>query len=62
LQLAAYAIAAEHCLGTKIEKTRIIVATPIKDYSVQVFTFGPNEVEKDKEMWLAVLRKFYEQA
>lgn len=61
LQLAAYAIAAEHCLGTKIEKTRIIVATPIKDYSVQVFTFGPSEVEKDKEMWMAVLRKYYEQ-
>ena len=60
LQLAAYAIAAETCLGVKINKTQIIVSTAVPEFSVQVFTFGPEDLKKDKEMWFEVLRKFYE--
>lgn len=60
LQLAAYTIAAEACLGIKINKTQIIVSTAVPEFSVQVFTFGPEDLKKDKEMWFEVLRKFYE--
>jgi hypothetical protein len=60
LQLAAYAIAAEECLGIKITKTQIIVSTPIPEYSVQVFSFGETEMEKDKEAWWQVVRKYYD--
>lgn len=60
LQLAAYTIAAESCLGIKIDKTQIIVSTPLPEYNVQVFSFGPNEIEKDKEAWLQIVRKYYE--
>lgn len=60
LQLAAYKMAAERCLGISIDKTQIIVSTPVPEYSVQVFTFGPKEVEKHETQWLAVLQKFYE--
>lgn len=60
LQLAAYTIAAESCLGIKIDKTQIIVSTPIPEYSVQVFTFGKNELERDKEAWWQIVRKYYE--
>jgi hypothetical protein len=59
LQLAAYSIAAEHCLGVKIDKTRIIVSTPVPEYSVQIFTFGANELDIDKKQWMEVLKKFY---
>ena len=59
LQLAAYKIAAEKCLGIKIDKTQIIVSTPNPEFSVQVFTFGKNDVEKHEEQWLEVLKKFY---
>lgn len=59
LQLAAYSIAAEHCLGIKIDKTRIVVSTPIPKYSVQIFTFGANELDIDKKQWMEVLKKFY---
>lgn len=59
LQLAAYKIAAEKCLGIKINKTQIIVSTPNPEFSVQVFTFGKNDVEKHEEQWLEVLKKFY---
>jgi hypothetical protein len=59
LQLAAYKIAAEKCLGIKIDKTQIIVSTPNPEFSVQVFTFGRNDVEKHEEQWLEVLKKFY---
>jgi len=60
LQLAAYKIAAESCLGIKINKTQIIVSTAVPGYSVQVFTFGQKEVEKNEEQWLQIVRKFYE--
>jgi hypothetical protein len=60
LQLAAYTIAAEECLGIKITKTQIIVSTPLPDYSVQVFSFGENEIEKDKDNWWQIVRKYYE--
>ena len=59
LQLAAYKLAAEACLGIKISKTQIIVSTPVKEYDTQVFTFGEKEVEKDEESWLAILDQFY---
>lgn len=62
LQLAAYTIAAERCLGIKVDKTRIIVSTPVPEYSVQVFTFGANELELDRKQWMEVLKKFYEKA
>ena len=55
LQLAAYKLAAEACLGIKINKTQIIVSTPIEDYQTQVFTFGETEVEKDELAWLALV-------
>ena len=60
LQLAAYTIAAEKCLGIKISKTQIIVSTPIPDYSVQVFSFGEKDIEKDKENWWQIVRKYYD--
>jgi len=60
LQLAAYKAAAEACLGIKIEKTQIIVTTAIKEYNTQIFTFGPNEVEKDQEAWFQVVADYYE--
>ena len=59
LQLAAYKLAAEACLGIKISKTQIIVSTPIDDYQTQVFTFGESEVEKDELAWLALVDKFF---
>lgn len=59
LQLAAYKLAAEACLGIKINKTQIIVSTPIEEYDTQVFTFGENEVEKDEANWLQLVDKFF---
>ena len=59
LQLAAYKLAAESCLGIKISKTQIIVSTPMDDYKTQVFTFGESEVEKDELAWLALVDKFF---
>ena len=59
LQLAAYKLAAEACLGIKISKTQIIVSTPIENYLTQVFTFGQSEVEKDEIAWLALVDKFF---
>jgi hypothetical protein len=60
LQLAAYTLAAETCLDIKIDKTQIIVSTPLPEYPVQVFTFSRAQVEKHVEQWLQVLRQFYE--
>lgn len=62
LQLAAYTLAAETCLDLKINKTQIIVSTPLPEYPVQVFTFSRAQVEKHIEQWLQVLRQFYESA
>lgn len=59
LQLAAYKLAAEECLGITIDKTQIIVSTAIPEFSVQVFTFGKKDVEKHEVMWLEILKKFY---
>ena len=59
LQLAAYKLAAEACLGIKISKTQIIVSTPMDDYQTQVFTFGESEIEKDELAWLALVDKFF---
>jgi hypothetical protein len=59
LQLAAYKLAAEACLGIKISKTQIIVSTPMDEYQTQVFTFGESEVEKDELAWLALVDKFF---
>jgi hypothetical protein len=59
LQLAAYKLAAETCLGIKINKTQIIVSTPLEQYQTQVFTFGETEVAKDEENWLALVDKYY---
>ena len=59
LQLAAYKKAAESCLGIKIDKTQIIVSTPVPEFSVQVFTFGKNDIEKHEEQWMEVVKKFY---
>lgn len=61
LQLAAYKLAAETCLGVKIDKTQIIVSTPSPEYSVQVFTFSEKEVEKHTESWMSTLNSFYAQ-
>lgn len=61
LQLAAYKIAAESCLGISIDKTQIIVSTSIPEFSVQVFTFGKNDVEKHEKQWLEVVKQFYNQ-
>jgi hypothetical protein len=61
LQLAAYKRAAESCLGITINKTQIIVSTPCPEYSVQVFTFGEQEVARDDEAWMLTLKKFYDQ-
>jgi len=60
LQLAAYKAAAEACLGIKIDKTQIIVTTAIEEFNTQIFTFGPEEVEKDEENWFQVVRQYYE--
>lgn len=60
LQLAAYTLAAETCLNIKIDKTQIIVSTPLPEYPVQIFTFSKAQVEKHVEQWLQVLRQFYE--
>ena len=60
LQLAAYKLAAEACLGIKIAKTQIIVTTAIPEFNTQLFTFGEEEVEKDCEGWLQVLKNYYE--
>lgn len=51
-------MAAEACLGIKINKTQIIVSTPIEEYDTQVFTFGEAAVEKDEENWLQLVDKF----
>ncbi|NDF98231.1 MAG: hypothetical protein EB101_04760 [Chitinophagia bacterium] len=59
LQLAAYKLAAEKCLGIQIDKTQIIVSTPTPEFSVQVFTFGKNDIEKHEEQWMEVVSKFY---
>ena len=59
LQLAAYKLAAETCLGIKISKSQIIVSTPLKEYETQVFTFGESEVEKDEAAWLALVDKYF---
>ena len=61
LQLAAYRLAAERCLGVNITKTQIIVSTPVPEFSVQVFTFGETEIEKHTKSWKAVVREFYAQ-
>lgn len=61
LQLAAYKLAAEACLGLKIDKTQIIVSTPLEDFQTQVFTFSEKEVEKDTDSWLMILDQFYAQ-
>ena len=59
LQLAAYKIAAEQSLGIKIDKTQIVVTTPVPEFSTQVFTFGETEVEKDEAAWRAILSQFW---
>ena len=59
LQLAAYKLAAERCLGIQIDKTQIIVSTAVPEFSVQVFTFGKKDIEKHEELWLEVVKKFY---
>ena len=59
LQLAAYKLAAEACLGIKINKTQIIVSTALDEYETQVFTFGEAEVEKDEAAWLQLVNKFF---
>ena len=61
LQLAAYKLAAERCLDIKINKTQIIVSTAVPDYSVQIFTFGPKEIEKNEAQWLQIVQNFYDQ-
>lgn len=60
MQMAAYALAAEDCLGIKIDKTRIIVSTPLPKYSVQIFSFSRQDVDKHTKLWLEVLRNYYE--
>ena len=60
IQLAAYKMAAEECLGIKISKTQIIVSTAVEGFSTQVFTFGPNEIEKDQDTWWALVSKYYD--
>jgi hypothetical protein len=59
LQLAAYSLAAKHCLGLEIDKTRIIVSTPLPEYSVQVFSFSKLDLEKHTKQWLEVVKDFY---
>ena len=61
LQLAAYKIAAESCLDLKINKTQIIVSTAIPNFSVQVFTFGKEVVEKNEAQWRQIVRQYYEE-
>lgn len=61
LQLAAYKLAAEKCLDIKIDKTQIIVSTALPEFSIQVFTFGENEIQKHEDQWLELLNKFYTQ-
>jgi hypothetical protein len=60
LQLAAYSLAAERCLDISIDKTQIIVSTPLPEYPVQIFTFSRAQLEKHMEQWTQVLRQFYE--
>lgn len=60
LQLAAYKLAAESCLDIKINKTQIIVSTAIPSFSVQVFTFGKDVVEKNEAQWKEIVRQYYE--
>jgi len=60
LQLAAYKAAAENCLGITIDKTQIIVSTAVKAFNTQVFTFGPEAVEKDEEKWFEVVKNYYQ--
>jgi hypothetical protein len=60
LQLAAYSLAAERCLDINIDKTQIIVSTPLPEYPVQIFTFSRAQLEKHMEQWTQVLRQFYE--
>lgn len=60
LQLAAYKIAAERCLGITIDKTQIFVSTSLPDYPVQIFTFSQRDIEKHEQQWFEVLRNFYE--
>lgn len=59
LQLAAYSLAAEKCLGLKIDKTRIIVSTPLPEFRVQVFSFSRNQLDKHTEQWLQIVKDFY---
>ncbi len=59
LQLAAYTLAAQNCLGIKIDKTQIIVSTPTERWPTQVFTFSTKELAKHTEQWLAILKQFY---
>lgn len=61
LQLAAYKIAAEACLGIKIAKTQIVVTTAVENFDTQVFTFGENEIAKDEAAWLNLVRKYYDE-
>jgi hypothetical protein len=61
LQLAAYKLAAEACLGIKIAKTQILVTTAVENFSTQVFTFGENEILKDEAAWLSLVRKYYDE-
>lgn len=60
LQLAAYTLAAETCLGLRVDKTRIIVSTPLPEFSVQVFSFSRAQLDKHTEQWLEVVKDFYE--
>jgi len=60
LQLAAYKLAAEHCLGIKISKTQIIVTTALEQFSTQVFTFGGKVIEKDEKKWMELVAEYYD--
>ena len=57
LQLAAYKLAAE-TLGIRINKTQIIVSTPVEQYQTQVLHLG-DRGHKDEENWLALVDKYY---
>ena len=59
LQLAAYKIAAESCFGIKIDKTQIFVSTALPDYSTQLFSFSPLEIEKHEKLWLLSVEDYY---
>lgn len=60
LQLAAYKAAAEACLGIKILKTQIIVTTAVEEFNTQIFTFGPEEVERDEKAWFETVKHYYD--